>query len=278
MKAMNLEKKMKTKTPFQCLVLLIALTIIPVLLHSHISYAECVPCQWDSEPDGDVDGDADIDSDFDADSECVPTEGSPETACDGIDNDCNGVIDDVDVAGDGFCDCLGIAILGRPGNHPDANVEDRFSDRGSSVTRILLEGAPDVVTDELLSSVNVVIIDQLERRLSAAEIGAIVPNRLIHDFGGAMLRFENGARGSFWVTQAAAGVENSLKIRVSGTKGTLEWLQEFPQALTFKPLQGPSQNRTPNGPGTLPLSGRCTRLVAGHPEGFPDGFRRDRFE
>lgn len=106
----------------------------------------------------------------------------------------------------------------------------------------------------------------------AAEIGAIVPNRVIHDFGGALLRFDNGARGSFWVTQAAAGVENCLRIRVSGTKGTLEWMQEIPQALTFKPLQGPSQNRTPNGPGTLPLSARSTRLVAGHPEGFPDGF------
>ena len=106
----------------------------------------------------------------------------------------------------------------------------------------------------------------------AAEIGAIVPKRLIHDFGGALLRFENGARGSFWVTQAAAGVENCLRIRVSGNQGTLEWMQEIPQALTFKPLQGPSQNRTPNGPGTLPLSARSTRLVAGHPEGFPDGF------
>ena len=106
----------------------------------------------------------------------------------------------------------------------------------------------------------------------SAEVGAIVPRRVIHDFGGALLRFNNGARGSFWVTQAAAGVENCLRIRVSGSKGSLEWMQEFPQALTFKPLQGPSQNRTPNGPGTLPLSARCTRLVAGHPEGFPDGF------
>jgi predicted dehydrogenase len=106
----------------------------------------------------------------------------------------------------------------------------------------------------------------------SADIGAIVPGRLIHDYAGALLRFDNGARGSFWVTQAAAGVENCLRIRVSGSKGTLEWMQEIPQALTFKPLQGPSQNRTPNGPGTLPLSARVTRLVAGHPEGFPDGF------
>jgi predicted dehydrogenase len=106
----------------------------------------------------------------------------------------------------------------------------------------------------------------------SAEIGAIVPGRIIHDFAGALLRFDNGARASFWVTQAAAGVENCLRIRVSGSLGSLEWMQEIPQALTFKPLHGPSQNRTPNGPGTLPLSARSTRLVAGHPEGFPDGF------
>jgi predicted dehydrogenase len=115
-------------------------------------------------------------------------------------------------------------------------------------------------------------ITGLEIEEVSAEIGAIVPNRQIHDFAGALLRFDNGARGSFWVTQAAAGVENCLRIRVSGSQGTLEWMQEFPQALTFKPLRGPSQNRTPNGPGTLPLSARSTRLVAGHPEGFPDGF------
>jgi len=115
-------------------------------------------------------------------------------------------------------------------------------------------------------------ITGLEVEEVAAEVGNIVPDRLIHDYAGALLRFDNGARGSFWVTQAAAGVENCLRIRVSGSKGTLEWMQEFPQALTFKPLHGPSQNRTPNGPGTLPLSARSTRLVAGHPEGFPDGF------
>jgi hypothetical protein len=49
-------------------------------------------------------------------------------------------------------------------------------------------------------------------------------------------------------------------------------MQEFPQALTFKPLNAPSQNRTPNGPGTLPLAARSCRIVAGHPEGFHEGF------
>jgi len=115
-------------------------------------------------------------------------------------------------------------------------------------------------------------ITDLEITEVCAEAGAIVPGRVVDDFAGALMRLENGARGSFWVTQAAAGVENSLKIRVSGTKGTLEWLQEIPQILTFKPLGAPVQTRTPNGPGTLPLSTRSCRIVAGHPEGFPEGF------
>ncbi|MBT8344774.1 MAG: Gfo/Idh/MocA family oxidoreductase [Desulfofustis sp.] len=106
----------------------------------------------------------------------------------------------------------------------------------------------------------------------AAEVGAVVPNRRVHDFAGALLRLEKGVRGSFWVTQAAAGVENCLRIRVSGTKGSLEWMQEHPQVLQFKPLGAPAETRTPNGPGTLPLAARSSRIVAGHPEGFPDGF------
>ena len=115
-------------------------------------------------------------------------------------------------------------------------------------------------------------ITGLEVAEVAAEVGSIVPGRLVHDYAGALLRFDNGARGSFWVTQAAAGVENCLRIRVSGTQGSLEWMQEIPQVLTFKPLHGPAQTRTPNGPGTLPLAARASRIVAGHPEGFPAGF------
>ena len=106
----------------------------------------------------------------------------------------------------------------------------------------------------------------------AAEVGSIVPDRVTHDYAGAMLRLNNGARGSFWVTQAAAGVENSLRIRVSGSLGSLEWHQEHPQVLQFKPLDAPAQVRTPNGPGTLPLAARASRIVAGHPEGFHEAF------
>ena len=135
-------------------------------------------------------------------------------------------------------------------------------------------GGPSLVMGDIGTHAHNLLrfITALEVEQVAAEVGSIVPERVAHDFAGAMLRMTNGARGSFWVTQAAAGVENSLRIRVSGALGSLEWLQEQPQALSFKPLDAPSQNRTPNGPGTLPLAARSSRIVAGHPEGFHEGF------
>lgn len=135
-------------------------------------------------------------------------------------------------------------------------------------------GGPSLVMGDIGTHAHNLLrfITGLEVSQVAAEVGSIVPDRVAHDFAAAMLRLDNGARGSFWVTQAAAGVENGLRIRVSGSLGSLEWMQECPQALTFKPLDSPSQNRTPNGPGTLPLATRSSRIVAGHPEGFHEGF------
>lgn len=136
------------------------------------------------------------------------------------------------------------------------------------------KGGPSLVMGDIGSHAHNLLrfITGLEVAEVAAEVGNIVPNRVVHDFAGALLRLDNGARGSFWVTQAAAGVENSLRIRVSGALGTLEWQQEVPQALSFKPLDGPAQVRTPNGPGTLPLAARSSRIVKGHPEGFLEAF------
>jgi predicted dehydrogenase len=135
-------------------------------------------------------------------------------------------------------------------------------------------GGPSLVMGDIGTHAHNLVrfITGLEVSEVAAEVGHIVPGRQIDDFGGALLRFDNGARGSFWVTQAAAGVENCLRIRVSGTQGSLEWMQEVPQKLTFKPLNAPEQTRTPNGPGSLPLTIHSCRIVAGHPEGFPEGF------
>jgi predicted dehydrogenase len=136
------------------------------------------------------------------------------------------------------------------------------------------KGGPSLVMGDIGTHAHNLLrfVTGLEVDEVAAEVGSIVPNRVVHDYAGAMLRLSNGARGSFWVTQAAAGVENCLRIRVCGALGSLEWEQEIPQVLNYKPLDGPAQVRTPNGPGTLPLAARSSRIVKGHPEGFPEAF------
>src|SRR6185503_9751170 len=93
-------------------------------------------------------------------------------------------------------------------NKPDPSESWRFDP---------VRGGPSLVMGDIGSHAHNLVrfITGLEIAEVAAEIGNIVPGRAVHDYGGALLRFENGARGSYWVTQAAAGVENCLRIRVS---------------------------------------------------------------
>jgi predicted dehydrogenase len=135
-------------------------------------------------------------------------------------------------------------------------------------------GGPSLVLGDIGSHAHNLgrFVTGLEILEVAAEVGAIVPNRRFHDFAGAMLRFEGGARGNFWVTQAAPGFENSLKLRVCGSEGSLEWAQEIPTKLAYKPVGKPTEVRTSSGPGTLPLAARATRMIKGHPDGYLEGF------
>jgi predicted dehydrogenase len=137
-----------------------------------------------------------------------------------------------------------------------------------------VRGGPSLVLGDIGTHAHNLVrfVTGLEVTEVAADVGHIVPNRLVDDYAGALLRFDNGARGSFWVTQAATGVENCLRLRASGTRGTVEWMQEVPTQLVFRPAGAPVEIRTPNGPGTLPLAARASRIVAGHPEGFHEGF------
>src|SRR5690625_7120087 len=56
-----------------------------------------------------------------------------------------------------------------------------------------------------------------------AELDAVVEGRVLDDDGGVLLRYDQGATGTLIASQVAAGEENSLSIRVYGTKAGLEW-------------------------------------------------------
>ncbi|PZX92743.1 gfo/Idh/MocA family oxidoreductase [Flavobacterium aquariorum] len=105
-----------------------------------------------------------------------------------------------------------------------------------------------------------------------ADINTVVANRRLDDDGNVLLKFDNGANGILVASQIAAGEENSLKIKVYGEKGGLEWHQMEPNTLTVKWLDSPTQlYRTGNG-YLSQIAAFNTRIPSGHPEGYLEAF------
>jgi predicted dehydrogenase len=106
----------------------------------------------------------------------------------------------------------------------------------------------------------------------AADVGALVPGRRVVDHVSALLQFDNGARGTFTVTQAAAGGENDIRLRVYGEKGLLDWSHREPSYLKLA-LHGEPVRTIGRGDAYLPpaviAAGRTPR---GHPEGLREAF------
>jgi predicted dehydrogenase len=121
--------------------------------------------------------------------------------------------------------------------------------------------------ENLMSCVTGLEIDSL-----CADLSTLVPGRALDDDANLLLRFTNGARGVLVASQIGAGLENDLRLRVSGTKGTLEWRQETPEQLVYSPLDAPRQLLTRGSPWLGAAARQATRLPSGHPEGFIEAF------
>lgn len=106
----------------------------------------------------------------------------------------------------------------------------------------------------------------------AADLDSFVEGRKVDDNAHVMLRFAGGAKGMLWCSQVAPGNENSLKLRIFGTKGGLEWAQEDPNRLWFTPFGQEKRLITRGGAGAGAAAARVTRIPAGHPEGYLEAF------
>jgi predicted dehydrogenase len=106
----------------------------------------------------------------------------------------------------------------------------------------------------------------------AADLGAIVPGRTVDDYGAMFLRFEGGVPGTLLCSQALAGTENAITLRVFGERGHLEWRHETSNYLTLA-LQGKPLQRLARGDADLlPPAARLVRIARGHPEGLTEAF------
>jgi predicted dehydrogenase len=105
-----------------------------------------------------------------------------------------------------------------------------------------------------------------------ADVRSLLPGRKVIDYASALLEFESGARGTFTVTQAAAGGENDIRLRVYGEKGMLDWSHREASYLRVQ-LQGEPAHVIGRGDAFLPpaivADGRTPR---GHPEGLREAF------
>ncbi len=115
-------------------------------------------------------------------------------------------------------------------------------------------------------------ITGLEISEVSAELSSIVPGRQADDNAHIKLRFNNGAKGMMWVSMVAAGNLHGQRIRVYGEKGSLEWVQEQPNELILRPVDGPQQTISRGFGWLSPAAQRASRLSAGHPEGFIAAF------
>jgi predicted dehydrogenase len=102
----------------------------------------------------------------------------------------------------------------------------------------------------------------------AAELQRIVPGRRLDDNGFVRLRLANGTVGSLWASQVAVGVNNGLRVRVFGEKGSLDWSQDSVDRLTIAEL-GRAFTVSERAKG---YSSHASRRAAWLPAGAPEGY------
>jgi len=112
----------------------------------------------------------------------------------------------------------------------------------------------------------------LEVEAICADLSTMGTGRTLDDDANILLHLRGGARGVLVASQICVGSENSLRLRVFGTTGTLDWQQEQPNCLWYMPLGESARVLTRGSVGLCDAATQATRLPSGHPEGFIEAF------
>jgi predicted dehydrogenase len=103
-----------------------------------------------------------------------------------------------------------------------------------------------------------------------AKLDIIGKGRTLDTNGSILLKYTNGASGVYWASQVAIGNDNGLKVRIFGTKGSIEWVQEDGNNLRVTYLGQPIQLLS-RGHGYLDAVA-AARTPSGHQEGYYEAF------
>jgi predicted dehydrogenase len=105
-----------------------------------------------------------------------------------------------------------------------------------------------------------------------ADITTFVPGRALEDDANMLVHFKGGARGILYCSQVSVGEENNHRIRVYGTKASLEWHQETPNYLSVRSSDGPERIFKRGNDYLSDAAKGASRLPSGHPEAFIEAF------
>jgi predicted dehydrogenase len=94
------------------------------------------------------------------------------------------------------------------------------------------------------------------------------------DHAALLLRIGDGVRGSFHVSQVAAGRKNRITLEVAGTEGALAWDSESPNRLWVGRRNAPNQLLERDPALLSRAAGGISDYPGGHAEGFPDTFKQ----
>lgn len=90
------------------------------------------------------------------------------------------------------------------------------------------------------------------------------------EYGALLLRFDNGACGTFTTSQLAAGRKCNIDLQIYGSKGSLAWNHERSAELWFGHRDEPNQVFFESPNLQTPETRRFARLPSGHPMGYMD--------
>jgi predicted dehydrogenase len=109
-------------------------------------------------------------------------------------------------------------------------------------------------------------------RSLCADVSTFVEGRVLDDDANILVRLSGGAKGTLMCSQIACGEANRLSIRLYGSAAGLEWHQEEPNTLIFKPADEPWRYLRTGRRYMGEAATAMTRAPAGHPEGYLEAF------
>jgi predicted dehydrogenase len=112
----------------------------------------------------------------------------------------------------------------------------------------------------------------LEMESLCARLDIFGKGRTLDDNASIMVNFKGGAKGLFWSSQIAVGYDNGFRVRIFGTKASLEWAQEECNYCRVGAIGQPTARLSRGRDPFYPRAQALSRLPSGHPEGYFEAF------